>query len=383
MRKKLISLITIALLTLGMCVPVLAMETETDSAGNVFASGDNVTLPRETFFGAFAAGQNIDLGNADAKGSVLAAGQQITGSGLCVGESMYVAGNNVSLNNAEINGNIYAAGASVSMIGNSTGNGVYIAAGNIVFEGTANYLCLAGSHVSINGTIDGDVFVGAETVDISEDTVITGTLTIEAPVEPDVPRSADIGDYVFEQSRNDDQDPAPVSFGNALFQRVKSCLYWMIAMAGFGMILVWFFDQHLKSATNYLKNRRAPLIASGMIGWACIPVAAVILACSYLFAPVAGLLFSAYVFLIWIGLAFSGASLAKLVFPDMNPFLAALIGIAVLEAVRVIPFIGTIVGIAADMYLLGYVIQRLWINRKRKGAVTAADPAVIEQNTQQ
>ena len=50
----------------------------------------------------------------------------------------------------------------------------------------------------------------------------------------------------------------------------------------------------------------------------------------------------------------------------MNVFLAALIGIAALEVIRMIPVIGFLVGAAADMYLLGYVVQSLWLNRKRK-----------------
>ena len=50
----------------------------------------------------------------------------------------------------------------------------------------------------------------------------------------------------------------------------------------------------------------------------------------------------------------------------MNVFLSALICIAALEVIRLVPFIGIIVGIAADMYLLGYVIQCLWLNRKQK-----------------
>jgi hypothetical protein len=56
----------------------------------------------------------------------------------------------------------------------------------------------------------------------------------------------------------------------------------------------------------------------------------------------------------------------------MNVFLSALIGIGILEIVRIIPVLGTLVGIAADMYLIGYVIQKLWIGRLRKKAVEAA-----------
>ncbi|MCR5301983.1 MAG: hypothetical protein K6E49_06045 [Lachnospiraceae bacterium] len=381
MKKKITTIFTTVLLTALMCVPVFGSETETDSADNVFVSGDSVSLPGEEFFSGFACGSNVDIGSANAEGSVFAAGQQVTGSGSTIAESLYAAGNSVNLNNTEVTGNIYAAGNQVSIIGNSAGNGVYLAGNSITFEGEARYIAAAGSSVSISGTVDGDVFIAAESVDIVDGTVITGKLTVESSKEPDIPRGVEMGDYSFELSAND-EDAGPVeSFSDKLFGKVKSCLYWMIAMAGFGMILVWLFNPHLESAASYLKTRLVPLAVSGIVGWLCIPVAALIICCSYIFAPVGGLIFSAYVFLIWIGLAFAGASLSKLVFPKMNPFLSALIGIAALEALRVVPFIGTVIGIAADMYLIGYVIQRLWINRMKKKPAVSVE-ALPEADTE-
>jgi hypothetical protein len=50
----------------------------------------------------------------------------------------------------------------------------------------------------------------------------------------------------------------------------------------------------------------------------------------------------------------------------MNVFLAAAIGIAVLEILKLIPVLGVIVAIVADMYLLAYAIQYVWCNRLRR-----------------
>ena len=370
-----------ALVAVSMCVPVFAdAETESvqDSAGNILISGDNVLLPSAPFFGAFAAGKTVDLGDAESEGSVFAAGQDISASGASIGESLYVAGNGIMLNNVDVQGNLFAAGSNISMIGESEANGVYMAGSKITFEGESNALCLAASTVSVKGYIHGDVNITADNVEIGNGTIILGKLKVTGSNEPVIPDDAQIGDYEFSAASKAGEDAAEaaakVSIGSMILKKIGSCFYWIIAMAAFGMILCWLFNDHLQGAVDLIKNRTAGMILTGVIGYFCIPVAALLLCITCIFAPIAGLLTLAYVLLLCAGLAFTGASLARLVFPNMNRFLSALIGIAVLEAVRLIPVIGFIVAIAADMYLIGYVIIALWdhrLQRKSSAEVTA------------
>ena len=171
-----------------------------------------------------------------------------------------------------------------------------------------------------------------------------------------------------EKKEAEDKEDSSPSLVSEIFQKIKSCIYWIVAMAAFGMIL---FSEHLETAATFMKTRPGAMVGSGIIGWITIPIAAIMLCCTYILAPVGGMMLLAYVLLLCAGLAFAGASLIRLFLPNMNIFLAALIGIAALEIVRLIPVIGTLVGIVADMYLIGYVIQRLWIRRLRKNPSTA------------
>ena len=368
MKKRLTALFVTGILTISMCMCVFAAGTEadTDSAGNMFVSGDSVSLDGESFFAGFAAGQSVDITDSDAEGSVFAAGQEVTIKDSSVSESMFIGGNNVNIDNTQIHGNIFAAGNSVKITDGCEANAVYAAGNDITFEGETDFLALGGTNVSVNGTIDGDVTIDANNVDISDDTVITGTLTINSSTEPEISDEASIGKYEFNKVDADSNGIAKVSFGAMILKKITSGLYWIVAMAAFGMILCWLFDKHLTTAANYVKNRTAPLVLSGVIAWICIPIAALLMCISYILAPIAGMLMLAYVLLLCAGLAFAGASIGRLIFPKMNVFLAALIGIAALEVIRLIPFIGGLVGIAADMYLLGYVVQNLWLNRLRK-----------------
>ena len=352
------------LLAICMCVPAMADDWDIDSAGNVLASGDFVTLPQSGMFSAFAAGQNVDLSDSEADGSVFAAGQQVTASGATIGESLFVGGNSISLNNVKVKGNIYVGGNSVGIIGNSEANGVYAAGNSVTFEGSARAVHLAGTTVSLKGTIDGDVTIDADNIDIADGTEITGELKIRSAKEPKIPDGVETGGYTYEEVS--DNTTVAVSIGAKILKKITKTIYWVVAMAAFGMLLCWLFGDHLRRAGDYIRNRTTPMVVSGILGWLCIPVAVILLLCSYILAPIGGMLLLVYVLLLCAGLAFAGASIARLVFPNMNVFLSALIGIAVLEVAAMIPVLGALVAIAADMYLIGYVIQVLWLNRLRK-----------------
>ncbi len=367
MKKKLLTLLAAGLIAVMTCVPVMAeTETDTDTAGNICVSGDLVTFPGNEFFSGFAAGQSIDFGGAQAKGSLYVAGQQISGSGAEVNESLYVAGNSISLNNVEVNGNIFAAGNEVSITGDSTSNAVYAAGNSLTYEGETNALYAAGNTVILKGRVNGDATISADHVEIDDDAVVTGTLKVISPSPAEVSDDARIEDFEFEQAKEEEDDGASLGLGALIIGKVLKTLYWIVAMAAFGMLLCWLWNDHLTRAGEYIKNRTAAVIVCGVLGWLCIPVLTVALLCTYILAPIGGLLGLVYVLLVCVGLAFAGASLSRLVFPKMNVFLSALIGIAVLEVVRMIPVIGFIVGAAADMYLIGYVIQRLWLSRLKK-----------------
>ena len=366
MKKRITVLLMAGLLAITFASYVSASELYEDSACNVFVSGDQASLPEDKFFSGFAAGKSVDMKDADAVGSVLMAGQDVKASDSEVSESMYVAGNNVSVEDTKVLGNVFAAGSEVSLTDGFSANAVYAAAQNFTFDGEANCLLVGAGSVTIGGVIDGDVTIDSDNITIKDGTVINGTLIVNSSKEPDIPEDVEVGKYTFNKVEPDSDSISSLSIGARILKKITSGLYWIVAMAAFGMLLCWLFDRHLSTAANYIKNRTAPMVVSGVLAWLCIPVAALLLCISYILAPIAGMLTLAYVLLLCEGLAFTGASLSRIIFPNMNVFLSALICIAALEVVRLIPVIGMLVGIAADMYLLGYVIQSLWLHRLQK-----------------
>lgn len=375
MKKRIFAAFAVMIIAVMMCQSVFAdTDTTVDSAGNVFASGDNVELSKTPFFGAFAAGKDVEIEGSEAKGAIYAAGQDVSINFCNVRESVFAAGNDVSISGCDINGNIFAAGNNVGVTTGTEANGVYIVGTNVEFDGIAKGLYAGGTNVSVDGVIDGDVTIDAQNVKIESGTVITGKLTVKSANEPEIADDAEIFDYEYEEAV--DEDDKGSAFGvaglaAALFKKLTSGLYWIVAMAAFGMVLCWLFSEHLETAATFMKTRPGAMVGSGVIGWIAVPIVAIMLCCTYILAPIGGMLLLAYVLLLCAGLAFAGASLVRLFLPKMNIFLSALIGIAALEIVRLIPMIGMLVGIVADMYLIGYVIQRLWIRRLKKNPTTA------------
>ena len=357
-----------AFLTVCMCIPVFAKDR--DSADNVFEADDNVSISSDKFFSAFAAGQSVSISDSEAKGSVFEAGQQVSISLTDVGESLYIAGNDVNISSTKVLGNIFAAGNSVMISEGTEANGVYAAGNEVAFDGEAMALYAAGTKVTLSGKIYGDAYIEGTEVIVTDDAEITGDLKIASVNEPEVSDKASIGDYDFEQVKEDNDDDSgivgKVGFGSMIWSKIKSCLFWIVAMGAFGMLLVWLFNGHLENAAELLRTKPGVMIGSGIITWFCVPIAALIMCVSCILAPLAGILMLVYVLLLCAGLAFAGASLVKLFLPNMNPFLSALIGIAALEVVRVIPVLGFIVGCVADMYLLAYVVQCIWRGRLSK-----------------
>ncbi len=276
MKKKWMSLIVTAMLVLCMGVPIFASESTQDSAGNFFEAGDLVTLPGNPISSAFTVGQSVTLSGSDVNGAVYAAGQTVDIEDIVIAESLFAAGNSVAVKDTSVRGNIFAAGNSVSITGDCSGNGVYAVGNMLTFDGSANYLYAAGSSVVLSGTINGDAVIEANSVEIRDDAVVTGNLTVKSELEPSVPAEAKIGNYIFEKTEEKEdagekaEAVAKLSMGAIIFKKITKGIYWVIAMAAFGMLLCWLFNDDLNKAGAMIKERTGAMIGSGAIAWFCI-----------------------------------------------------------------------------------------------------------------
>ncbi|MGN0073208.1 MAG: hypothetical protein ACI36W_05370 [Coriobacteriales bacterium] len=79
--------------------------------------------------------------------------------------------------------------------------------------------------------------------------------------------------------------------------------------------------------------------------------------------PLAGVLVLCLGAITLAGGGFLAVALGKIAFPKMGSFASALLMALILGAVHALPFVGWLVTVAGFVFLLGYVLQKLWRGR--------------------
>ena len=383
MKKKLLKSLSVALLlTAILPVSVYAEDVSENVAGNEFAAGQKAIVTDVEAQDIFCAGNAASVENSSAS-NIFIAGQSASIEKADVGADIFAAGQVVDIDDVSVEGNIFAAGNSIS-ITDSSANAVVAAGNDIEISGTVGALEVAGETVKIYGVVNGDANIEAGKVVIDDDAVIYGTLDIKSSVEPEIPDTAQIGKYNYTEVKVDSEKVSEVATTASLVSRavskIISLIFWVPAMIIVGLLLCLFFGRQLDDAKNKLVSKPLSLIGFGALAWIGVPIASVALLITVIGVPTSGILMLMYITCIWLGLTFTGCVLGRLVLKNMNGILASIIGVAAVQLIRIIPFVGTLLAIAADMFILGYIISCIKIKRDEPAyaVATAVDSPIAE-----
>jgi len=172
-----------------------------DVEGDLAAFGANVLVEGRVFGDAFAAGANVDLpGRIDGDLAVFAS--SVVVSGAIDGDLAAAAGDVVLDTGAAVDGDVALAGAAVSVREGAIVGGDLAAAGADLkmlgrVEGDA---ALAGARVILDGLVDGDVQVTAEALIVGPQARISGDLQHSGPTPAQIDPGAVIeGDVSYER----------------------------------------------------------------------------------------------------------------------------------------------------------------------------------------
>lgn len=358
MKKKSFKVLVLGLL-LATLLPVSVLaadDTSVQFAGNFFEAGNIATVSSVKAKDVFAAGNRVVVSSSDVTGNIFAAGNNVEVSGSDAKADIVAAGQIVTVKSDNVDGNIIAAGQMISVYDSECAS-VIAAAASVNYENSiADEVVLSGQVITFNGTVNGDVKISGDDVVIGENAVIKGTLTVNSAKEAEISDAASVAHYKYNQVDNESLDKAKqVSVFANLVSDIVSRAYWIPAMALIGLILSLVFAKQLDDAKELIRKKPVKMVVTGVLTWMLTPVAIILALVTIIGAPLAAILGIVYVFMLLLGLAFAGASLGRMVFPKLNPILASVIGVSILQLVRIIPVVGTIVAVVADMYLLGYV----------------------------
>jgi hypothetical protein len=330
--------------------------------GDAFMAGGNVTIASEIEDDLVVAGGDVSVGGS-------------------VGDDVYVAGGNVSLD-ALVEGNARVAGGDVS-VGPATviDGSAALTGGRVEFDGTTKgNLKAAGGHVRINGTVDGDVEVGAEHLTIGPETRVTGTLFYHGPEQPEVPPGAVIaGGVKFRETHAHDymgenggtvRDTASVA----------GSIVWFLGSFLVAALFAIAFPDAARRGAEYIGREPAKALGLGLAMLIAIPVFVALVAITIIGIPLALLMIPVYLLLLFLGwvttamfLGQKGLSYVRTSQPVTRGWAIAALFVALiaLSLLKRVPVIGSWIGFFALIAGVGGLVRYVWSQRDARGAVPA------------
>ena len=308
------------------------------------------------------AGERLDLSGASIANDLLAAGRDITVEKGQLGGSIRAAGQEIRVTDTTVTQGITVAGETMEI--ENTQTEYVAAAGRIVsFEGTCKQLRAYASEVTINGTVEGDAEIGADSIRIGPNARITGTLHVTSDSDPVIAEGAQVANV---EVTHEDVDSTNAGEAQEIAFSALSGFTVLFAILGIlSTILVavlaeWLFGRHTAAAAEMVRDHTGAHLATGILGMLLSPLALILMCVFIITLPVAGISALALLALALAAKGFAGASVFRYVFPKFGRFTCALAGGAIMGVLGAIPVIGGIAKIGAYAYTLGYVLQNIY-----------------------
>lgn len=316
--------------------------------------------------------QAVQVGANNSGGSFLAAGRVLTISNVQIQNSFRAVAETMTLSQMSIGNNITVAGGLVTIASNVSANGLYAAGETLDIAGTYAGGILAGGTVTLTAQISGDMSISAETIVITKDTQIDGTLTVPTDANLTIEEGAQVGNVaktepVFTQTTG--LDPIAMFFAPLLF----SCVAHLLLMMLYG----WLMCDSIRKATEASRDHLGKILLYGLLAFIAAPFVALFFIALLVTAPI-GVLMLAVMALLWLfSIPFVGYVLGKSVFKKMSEKRAGVIGVLALTVLCYVPGLFVVVPSLCAMFTAGYVID-LFVEKRRKQKIEKAPEKVAE-----
>ena len=353
MKKKIFSLI----LLLAVMIMPLSLVKATDG---YFNSNENVNDSNTYSHSSFVAGGNVKT-SGKVEGLAFVAGATVEANsnveyGIMAGESvevnsvvekdLFLAGNNLKLTtNASVGRDAYIAGNKIDISANINGNAF-----------------IAGSLITLNNiTINGDLNIASEQLDIQGNVTINGKLIINEDARIN---NSDKLKYTsketYKASRFD------FNFKSAVTEVVLSVLTLIFA----AIILIVLFPKLLGKIDAELSAKDIGMkILKGFITLIVVPIVGLLSLAVMVGLTLSVIIFALYIIAITLSTIFASYVIGNWIYTKVfkqkeNRVVSTSFMIIVIKLVEYIPYIGPLVSLAVFLYGLGIICQ-LFIDRNK------------------
>ena len=297
-------------------------KPEGDIKDDLFKIDDNIVVT-----------QNID-------GNVYLMGDTVTIKGVSIEGNVFVCGKSIYIEGTEIRGSVYAAGENIVLKDESDiYYDVYIIGQNVTIEKDSwieRNAKIGGQNVRIDGLIDGNAYVDTESLQISEDAEIGGTLEYESETQAKIPARASIGSVKFNKIEKNANEEITNNFLN--MSKFMGLLGFLVKVS-----VVYALVQFIKKNSNTSSENNSILKSFGLgcLFLILVPIISITLMITVIGLGLGFIILLPYIFALYIANSVAIVSLSKYIFSDkINTKLG---------------MFGATVGLAAAVWLVGQI----------------------------
>lgn len=368
-RRKALGRIALlfALIALALTVLPATSFAGTDTAGNVLATEVD-SNPSGVESDLYWAGQSLNLDDASIGRDIIAAGESLSIRDCTVGGAVRLAARTIDISKTAIDGSVTVAGQHVVLNTGSAANCFYAMGETVALRGSAKSAALAGSTVTIDGTVEGDVEVWADKLVLGKNVRITGTVNAHVSEDPERAAGAEVGALKIDRTENEDTSTLNDIVGGIVAAALSTCFV--------ALLLELVFPRATASAAGMLHQRPMPLWVSGLLSTIAIVPAVLLLIISIAGLSLAGALLCGVIGIALVSSAFAGCAIARMVGHSQNRYAMAAVGGVIAGALTGLPLVGDFISGVAFVFMLGYVIQIIWRNAHLKPQQPANMPGL-------
>ncbi len=314
--------------------------------GTLYAAGNIITIEGRIQGDLICGGQEVDISGV-VEGDVLCAAQKITISGEVQGD-VRAAAQQIRVE-GKIAGSISMIGQQVDIaIDGSVGRDATIIAQQALINGIVGRDVQAMAETFYaNGTLRRHVEVTGAAVSLGDKAVVAGNFVYTSTPDATVSATASVSG-ITEHKIPETPAPASRSYLSAMLINLASFIV-------LGMALLLASPRFMRTTTKTQSMSPLLTLGAGFAGLVLPPFVGGLLLLTVVGAPIAALLLIGWIASLMCGLVVSAQTLGQLLLKKFgwNDYIALVVGLIVIFAVGLIPYIGVLVILVAVIWGVG------------------------------
>ncbi len=234
-----------------------------------------------------------------------------------------------------------------------------VISGNVQIDGTVDdFLMLIDGDAEISGRVDGDIVAISATINLTADAVIDGDVNLI---------DSDLNQATGAQVLGDVNDEFEINWWILLIVNIVFWIGMTIAVLVFGLLLVAVAPRQAANAAAAMTDDPGWSILSAAIAFIAIPIAAIIALVTVIGVPLGvGVLAFLLPALWFLGYLVGGLMLGTLIYSRAsesirgNRYLAVVTGLAIVQLLVLIPFLGIPIAVLMGLWGGGAVVLLAW-----------------------